>query len=600
MKTRKPTNKIIYAIIFFTIMLIHFLVSSRFYALTQVAGMDESVTIGWVSIASSEKSWVSAVTLNKYYGFGFAVFASIFYLFTSDPVIIYHCLQIMVGIIYAFCGLICFRMLDYMVKPKNRKENTILIITSITCVFVPIKYIYFMNEHAIILINWLTVYSLIRLTQRPKSKKYTFSLILFLCYALTIHDRALVLWMGVVGSILIISIVKKKNYIYIPIGILAVPGFVGLRKVIKIIRHYIWNSGQVLANTSENTIATVFKKIPYLSKPINWIFPIITVISQLYFMAFSTCGAFFLVLFSGVTFIVRYIKRRRHNNTVDDAIFIILVYSILCIIVTIGIQAVSWMPDATTISPDMVWSEILGKRSKFYLRYFCSYCGPMLMLLSVFILKKLHYLKKSILSSGIAFVIVSILECIFVSGQYSDMLVKSNPAYTLFFPFSFLLGEKRLTAKLFIVSICVMAVLYAVVITLIYINKKVILTSLIMAVMVFQYVVSTISIYESGSERLYNKMYPIYQFMNEVDMEVVDDHKFIYKPDMTKDDMRLQYYLADYTLLNAMPDEIEDDKVIITNTDYPFLDDYLDAGFQMEYIGNYRIYVYPDRLPQSQ
>ena len=137
MKTRKPTNKIIYAIIFFTIMLIHFLVSSRFYALTQVAGMDESVTIGWVSIASSEKSWVSAVTLNKYYGFGFAVFASIFYLFTSDPVIIYHCLQIMVGIIYAFCGLICFRMLDYMVKPKNRKENTILIITSITCVFVP-------------------------------------------------------------------------------------------------------------------------------------------------------------------------------------------------------------------------------------------------------------------------------------------------------------------------------------------------------------------------------------------------------------------------------------------------------------------------------
>lgn len=344
----------------------------------------------------------------------------------------------------------------------------------------------------------------------------------------------------------------------------------------------------------------MFKKIPYLSKPINWIFPIITVISQLYFMAFSTCGAFFLVLFSGVTFIVRYIKRRRHNNTVDDAIFIILVYSILCIIVTIGIQAVSWMPDATTISPDMVWSEILGKRSKFYLRYFCSYCGPMLMLLSVFILKKLHYLKKSILSSGIAFVIVSILECIFVSGQYSDMLVKSNPAYTLFFPFSFLLGEKRLTAKLFIVSICVMAVLYAVVITLIYINKKVILTSLIMAVMVFQYVVSTISIYESGSERLYNKMYPIYQFMNEVDMEVVDDHKFIYKPDMTKDDMRLQYYLADYTLLNAMPDEIEDDKVIITNTDYPFLDDYLDAGFQMEYIGNYRIYVYPDRLPQSQ
>lgn len=600
MKKRKPVNKIIYVIIFFSIMLVHFFVSSRFYALTQVAGMDESVTIGWVSIASTEKSWISAVTLNKYYGFGFAILASVFYYFTSDPVIIYHCFQILIGMIYAFCGLICFRMLDYIVAPKNKKENIILIITSIACVFVPIKYIYFMNEHAIILINWLTVYSLIRLTQKPKSKKYTFALVLFLCYALTIHDRALILWMGVIGSIIILSLVKKKNYVYIPIAIFAAPGFLGIRKVIKIIRHYIWSSGQVLANTSENTIATVFKKIPYLAAPINWIFPIITVISQLYFMAFSTCGAFFLVLFSGITFIIRYIKRRRDKDTIDDAIFIILVYSILCIIVTIGVQAVSWMPDARTLTPDMVWPEILGKRSKFYLRYFCSYCGPMLMLLSVFILKKLHYLKKSILSSGIAFVIVSILECIFVSGWYSDMLVKSNPAYTLFFPFSFLLKEKRLTSHLFIVSICVMAVMYAVVIALIYINKKVILTGLIMAVMVFQYVISNVSIYEAGSERLYNRMYPIYQFISSVDVEVVDDHKFIYKPDMSKDDMRLQYYLADYTMINAMPDEVSDDKVIITDKDYEFLDEYLDAGFEMTYIGSYRIYVYPDRMPKSQ
>ena len=53
MDTKKHAKKIIYVIIFFTIMLIHFLVASRFYALTQVVGMDESVTIGWISIASS-------------------------------------------------------------------------------------------------------------------------------------------------------------------------------------------------------------------------------------------------------------------------------------------------------------------------------------------------------------------------------------------------------------------------------------------------------------------------------------------------------------------------------------------------------------------
>lgn len=600
MDTKKHAKKIIYVIIFFTIMLIHFLVASRFYALTQVVGMDESVTIGWISIASSEKSWMSAVTLNKYYGFGFAVFASVFYYFTSDPVIIYHCLQILVGVMYAFCGMICYRILDYIVSPKNKKEITILIITSIMCVFVPIKYIYFMNEHAIIMVNWLTIYALIRLMQNPKSKKYTFLLILFLCYSLTIHDRALVLWLGVVGALFIVSLVKKKNYVYIPIAILSAPGFLGFRKLIKVVRRYIWGSGIALANTSESTISTVFKKLPYLVSPINWIFPVITVISQLYFMAFSTCGAFFLVLFSGFTFIIRYIKKRREKNSVDDAIFVILVYSILCILVTIGIQAVSWMPDATTLTPDMVWSEILGKRSKFYLRYFCSYCGPMLMLLSVFALRKLPCLKKSIIPSAIVFAVISVLECVFVSGWYSDMLVKSNPAYTLFFPFSFILGEKRLTSQLFIVSICVMAALYTVVILLIYINKKVIMTSLITAALVFQYVVSTICIYEEGSERLYNRMYPLYQFMNEVDMEVVDDHKFIYKPDMSKDDMRMQYYLADYTLINAMPDTISDDKIIMTNTTYPFLDEYLDEGYEMVYIGYYRIYVHPDRLPKSQ
>ena len=126
------------------------------------------------------------------------------------------------------------------------------------------------------------------------------------------------------------------------------------------------------------------------------------------------------------------------------------------------------------------------------------------------------------------------------------------------------------------------------------------MTSLITAALVFQYVVSTICIYEEGSERLYNRMYPLYQFMNEVDMEVVDDHKFIYKPDMSKDDMRMQYYLADYTLINAMPDTISDDKIIMTNTTYPFLDEYLDEGYEMVYIGYYRIYVHPDRLPKSQ
>ena len=591
-KLKKRIEKNYYYIIcFFIIVVLHFLMSMNFKGLVQSIGNDEAVTLSWTSFLSGV-DWSDVVELNKYYGFGFTTFLGILNKFTTNPLVLYQLYQAIVAIMYATCGIISLKILC---KLLDCKPNVYCLLTAISSVFVPIKFVYVFNEHMYILINWLIVFNIIRIIYEQNERKimiYFLENILILGYSLTVHDKSLTMWCAFFLAI-ILFLLKEKNEVIIKTFIINLLAGMGIYKIlqifIKMIRKGIWdiNSKIMLNNTTTGTFSTLRRKILYLKNPINYIFPILTIISQLFFMSMVTGGIFLIFLLYSLSFIFKYYCKKCSNNNKNKAIFIISVYVLITISITIVMQSLTWMPDATKLDSNVYWLEILGKRAKLYLRYFCCYCGPAIVLFAVYLKDKRNESLKYFKLSIFLYAVIALCVILFISKWYNEYTLISSPTYSMFIPFVWFFKYEYLTRKVFVISIFMMYIFLCFLYFLFKYKKDSLIMLLVLILFLYQYFCTGLLVYKSSSEKIYSNNYPVYQYLKIKNI----DNKVIYCPNMNKSYIQLKFYLTEYELLKDS--KIDNEHIIIFKLDEEIQNNLIKQGYIFEELGDYRVYIPP-------
>lgn len=578
-------------IIICIIILVHELLNLNLKAMVQVIGYDESATLSWTGLFT-DVSWHDIIEQHKYYGFGFSAIFSFLYYITDNPVYIYQTMQLVVAVLYAIMGLISYRIILEISGAITLKQKTVSMFFAIASTFIPVKFVYVINEHMYIFLNWVTVYLIVKLVKGKVNKtRYTIYLILVLCYSLTVHEKSLTLWVSVLFTLVLCSILWHRPVInYVITIIMGISGFSLIKKIISKIRNFIWSNKEVVQNTANATISTTIRKLSYLAKPLNWIFPIVTFISQLFFMSLCTGGIFQVSWLIGILLIIKNI-RSKTVEIWEKQIFAIVVYTIICIGITILMQCISWMPDTADYSTDEVMQEIFGKRAKLYLRYFCCYCGPLIALFSVYIQRCFCTVKKVMIISFIIHCVVGIFIAIFVSPWYSQFQLESSPVYTMFIPFTLRQPDEYLTQGVF-VSALVVGTLIMLGFIFLHRRKLIRLFSFFVAVFfIYQYLYTGFTVYSKSSEQIYNDNYPVYEILDSIKSQISD---VVYMPELSKADIRLKFYLTDFSISNSMPDLSQANNVIIYENDGLVNVDLVQLDYNMIEAGAYEIYLSKD------
>lgn len=494
---------------------------------------------------------------------------------------------------YAVSAVICYKIMNKLVRCASNKR-IILCAFSIAAVFVPVKFVYVMNEHIYILLNWIILYLLVTLMEKNVNKiHYTGYLLIVLVYALTVHEKSLTLWFASSLTIIAVFVVFRDKLIKFPVFVIG--GFLSYeitKKVIRKIRHIFFIQAEnEITNTSASTLAVIFEKLKYFKSPVNWIFPVITCFSQIYFMSLFTGGVFLVAFIFSIYFIFTYTftKKEKCEEVWERQIYIIALYSIVCIFLTVVIQAIAWMPDINSLTIDQIAVEIWGKRAKLYLRYFACYCGPIIMLFGVYFLRYLEKLKKIFRVSAFINIFFGIIVVAKISCWYETYQMNESPIYSMFMPFVLGKPSDYLTRKTFIIAIIVGLAIFVFIYMCIFKNMKKIVGVFLALLLVHEYLYTGVTVYKNSSSAIYKDNYPVYCLLDGIEDQT--EH-IIYMPEMKKEDIRLKFYLTDYTIVNRVPDLSSEHVVVIIRSDGVINEEY--ANYTQIESGAYEIYLSPD------
>lgn len=584
-------------ILFLIVIMIHTLLNINLKGPPQIAGYDEPSTIAWTGVLSGIQ-WSDVLAYNKYYGFGYMLVFGVFYHLTTDPTILYQIFLFFISIVYAISAILCMKIMCRIMKCQ---ESICILLFSLACVFIPVKFVYVFNEHIYILLNWSIIYFFLKFidsSDKNEKIKFLVCISLLLLYTATIHEKSLTIYISFFLTLFLFFLrehsyinLKKKIKIYLSMIIINSGFYVVLKKIIGFARKGIWNSSKVaLDNTASGTFTTLINKILLWTNPINLMFPIVTFFSQLFFMSMTTAGIFLICFTLCTEFAVLYTFKKEFNNNEERMIFVISVYSLIAIIMTIVVQAITWMPNMSTIDASQFWYEILGKRAKLYLRYFCCYVGPLIMLLPVFINYYKEKVKKHFIIDIIIYFISGCLVMLFISQWYGAQLLKSTPIYSMFIPFAWWLGEDYLTRTVFLISISI-ALIIMLGLFMLFIKRKYTFMSLVLSVfLVYQYLCTGYTVYIDSSYQIHQDNYPVYEFFELNDL----DEFTIYCPKMDKTYIRLKYYLTKYELIDQEPKWSKDKLIVIYKKNQEIEDTDNLKSFREFDLGNYRVFISED------
>lgn len=578
-------------IIVCSVILIHGILNANLYPLTQMTGYDEQATLFWMGLLS-KSSWKQVIEFHNYYGFGFTAPFGILHNLISNPVIIYQIIMFVISLIYSISAVIAFRIIQMIVPKKNKEEKIFSILISIASVFVPIKFTYIINEHLYILINWLLVYILIKMLEDHKHKiLYRLCIILLLGYSLTVHEKAITLWLGVIATIIVFKyyyLEKKRNVILMGGGLACI--YKITKKLNRYLRNFFWgNIAGSSTNSSSSTISLMISKIKCLKKVKNWVFPIVTFFSQLFFISFCTGGIFLSVLMMSIYILFKWWLRKEGEELWQQQVIIIIFYTLVCIFATIVIQDITWMPDLTNYKFTDVLQEVFGKRAKLYLRYFCCYCGPLIVLFGVYCMNLYKRFVKISKVSVAIYGIFCIFEVILISPWYSDNRLNAAPIYSMFLPFTWENPNGFLTREVFIKAIFISCLIVAFFYILLKFKKFILLGVFIAAFFVYQYLYTGFAVYKKNSETIYAENYPVYEALKNI-----KNVEIIYVPQMKKEHIRLKFYLTDYSLTYSIPNYSEEEIIVIYDYDGVLNSEFVDYNYSYIHAGAYEIYLSPD------
>lgn len=541
--------------------------------------------------------WSNVLSIGKYYGQGFSIlFTPLFYI-TNNPITIFRIMNMTFALLQALNSLIAFHCLRKYFKVDN---YVYLIVCSIGCSFlVETRATIISNEHPLLLLCWLIAWILLILESSMDNKKkrikYTILLVLILVYSLTLHTRAVTLWIALGVCVVFYFWVYRKWIVSLPVfAVLGISGTVIGGIAIAYIQQTIWaaNGSSSLENSHFNIDLSNFL---LLSKVTSWQAWVNIIIGQINNVYFISCGmAIIGIVVLCKLFWDGLLRRQEIINGPDSNMLskFILIGSFFgaAIILTIGGQSISWLPGASEGVIAGFGSKAYGFKAFIYFRYFGLYTGPLLMLTFAY----LYLYKAKIMSyCKTATVVMFLLQAYFTICIVPYIYNFQEYTTTQFRPFVFFLIGRKTNVYTFLGASIVAFVIW-IVTWFCYHRKNIIIPALIVTgMLIYQYASLTLHYDYHYQTRRYNSVNSSYELMTKLEKNKAVPKDIYVIPDVTSTSNApffiYQFYLNHYTVSPSLPDaSLTEAIAFYLEPDYEYL---MNLGYECIQLDNNE-YIY--------
>ncbi|MSC84784.1 hypothetical protein EAI89_11770 [Eubacterium sp. am_0171] len=386
------------------------------------------------TLASAAKiagfDWTGILDGGRYYGMGFySLFFPLFRMIDS-PVVLYRSILFICVIMNSLISIIAYFILINFSNIKKRGLRIPMAVLASYFVILPVTYIY--NEHIYVLICWCVLLLLLLLDANQDNKKkvmlYTVLLLTILTYAMLIHNRAITLWIAVVFVIILYFIAYRKWIVNWKVfSIMGIIVYILINIFIEHQVEWLWiTSSENLGNT-----AVYNGGLLNILKPEYWQAWISIILGQLFTGDVFTGGLLIFLFIIAVVFIYKVFCKSEKTEK-DTIMFIVFVFTLVCVAITIGGQSVNWLQGVKE-AMERRSSNADAYRGVTYLRYYMSYVGPMLLLGSIYLKEKWHENKKYV-----PYIIwAKVLLCVVWFAFIFPYIISAVTAASSFRPFSF-------------------------------------------------------------------------------------------------------------------------------------------------------------------
>lgn len=523
------------------------------------AGLDWSTVFKVMSDTFSEVN---------YYGGGFGIlFTPLFSMLKNRPFLLYQIILAICAVVQSVPAFLACRILH---KYGVQNKFFVFFISIASTFFVTSRATNVMNENMLILNTWLIFYFLTILFEENLSyiKRSIYSVILsfVICYSYTVHSRSLILAAGVFFVLIISAILFKKRVVSLIPFLLSLFVFALLANSFnEIIKSYVFkvSEGAIVYNTGSTAATSIVEQVIDLFKEGMWqafgdvfltnILGLTIVTALMILITFSIW-----IRLSYKTTISTIKKEQTSKENIELLLMGAFIFS--CVVLMIGLYSIQGIANTA-----LALEEGNCTRSHFYLRYPGAFCGPFVTLLGIFIWKKMYKFKDTFFA----------LICMIATGAYTIWSIggriweKGDPQfdfYHFFSPFCLKGYEEQINGVDF-VKVIVITTTLGVVISLFIKYKKAVLSACLIAILfLYQYIYLALNFDIPSSKELHYSVISSVSLFQEND-ELYDLIEKVYVPLISgrwESSYVLQYYLPEIEVIRDMPDNKEENIMVIT------------------------------------
>ena len=331
--------------------------------------------------------WSGLEGMYRYYGYGFIFLFTPLFRMIEDPVVLYRVIVFIMILCQAAAAPISYHIMKRFFDMKD-EVNTLIISTAISyLVFVRATYVY--NEFPYDLVFWLSLWTLLNLHENMANKRkrvlLTILLLALLTYEMTIHSRAITLFLALGVTVVFYFWTYRKSVISVPAAVAV--GVVGLILATKGIDYIVdiasaASSGSEVMNTSVSfSIAAIFGSTK------SWTAWLYIVLGQVNTMVLFTGGIALFGAVMGCMFLWKALIRRKKEFLEENKNYILVfMYCLSASAITILGHSFSGMQGVT--SAIFEGGDLDALRALTYLRYYGVYFVPAVMLFMVWLARK--------------------------------------------------------------------------------------------------------------------------------------------------------------------------------------------------------------------
>ncbi len=544
--------------------------------------MDEMSTLATGAYFGG-KDWTTLTSYAKfYYGGGFSILFAPFYRLIDDSVVVYYIILSVCAALQSISAPISYAVMQKFMKIENRRY---LILSSLACSYMVVtRAMMVFNEHVIIACVWICVWILCKLIEDDKHKPaYSVALMLVFSYMLTTHARTKVIWIAFGMVVVCYRILYKKWLVSLVPAILSgAGGYFLAGRFNYMVKTLIWDwqEGEFLRNSS----VSVNLSLSDLKDPVFWqgISSIISgqINTALIFTGgiaaiFVTILVYFYCDNIKVWFAEHLAKKKEQENAgaedgardiikeISPYVMAVSLVFLLCAGAMIAAQSITWLDRTANVLKNSTYaSSAYSFKALTYVRYMGPFLGPLLMSGAVLVYHKKEELRKYLLPSAAAVLVLQFIWGGFILPHIYRNRTTSE-VFTAFGGYDIVNSTAPMGLKVYLPASIVLILIFSVC-SVCYYRKKILLPmALVLCLLGYEYVYGAIH-WDGSHVQMYSKCADggvgIIKNIEKEERYCEDLPKTIYVDDPRKVQQRWFTYqgqLDDYEIIAKEPQDKE-------------------------------------------